>query len=611
MTEGAPKSTQQSESSQKNSDASTASAGTPAPTSATDEKKLSNKELKELKKKEKAAKRAAKKEASGISIEKQQQQAQSKREKKQYQREQQLNGKKAKNSATAQPIKVKKSTLFGHLETTEERRASLLAVTSAISSFKAAKITAAGLALPIAANAIAGSHAPTSSPLSASLSTSSQASSANASSEGSANDTNQLLASLSLDDESSLLPGTSSVIPNTIAESFNNPQLVSQVKELIANRELLHPATSLLTSHIASYKIVGSIPRCLAMLETFQIVIKDYKTPEGTTLSRNLTSYLSHQIDFLKKSRPLSVTMGNAIRWLKQEISLIDPSTPDLQAKEELCEKITQFAREKVEFADQLILENASQHIDNDSTILTYGCSKVLGELFIHNAVELNKKFQIIIVDSRPLFEGRKMADMLRSRGLNVMYVLITSLGTVFNMDIDYVFLGAHSILSNGFLYSRVGTAMLAMSAKRRNIPVLVCCESLKFSQRVQLDSVTFNELADPNDLVNIDSNNPVKRRSNHGFLLQRFIKEREQQNQSHPQETKNNGKANIASGENSNRKDNKPILADWQDFPTLNIFNIMYDLTPPEYIKKIITEFGALPPSSVPVILREYKGSA
>lgn len=611
MTEGAPKSTQQSESSQKNSDASTVSAGTPAPTPATDEKKLSNKELKELKKKEKAAKRAAKKEASGISIEKQQQQAQSKREKKQYQREQQLNGKKAKNSATAQPIKAKKSTLFGHLETTEERRASLLAVTSAISSFKAAKITAAGLALPIAANAIAGSHAPTSSPLSASLSTSSQASSANASSEGSANDTNQLLASLSLDDESSLLPGTSSVIPNTIAESFNNPQLVSQVKELIANRELLHPATSLLTSHIASYKIVGSIPRCLAMLETFQIVIKDYKTPEGTTLSRNLTSYLSHQIDFLKKSRPLSVTMGNAIRWLKQEISLIDPSTPDFQAKEELCEKITQFAREKVEFADQLILENASQHIDNDSTILTYGCSKVLGDLFIHNAVELNKKFQIIIVDSRPLFEGRKMADMLRSRGLNVMYVLITSLGTVFNMDIDYVFLGAHSILSNGFLYSRVGTAMLAMSAKRRNIPVLVCCESLKFSQRVQLDSVTFNELADPNDLVNIDSNNPVKRRSNHGFLLQRFIKEREQQNQSHPQETKNNGKANIASGENSNRNDNKPILADWQDFPTLNIFNIMYDLTPPEYIKKIITEFGALPPSSVPVILREYKGSA
>lgn len=611
MTEGAPKSTQQSESSQKNSDASTVSAGTLAPTPATDEKKLSNKELKELKKKEKAAKRAAKKEASGISIEKQQQQAQSKREKKQYQREQQLNGKKAKNSATAQPIKAKKSTLFGHLETTEERRASLLAVTSAISSFKAAKITAAGLALPIAANAIAGSHAPTSSPLSASLSTSSQASSANASSEGSANDTNQLLASLSLDDESSLLPGTSSVIPNTIAESFNNPQLVSQVKELIANRELLHPATSLLTSHIASYKIVGSIPRCLAMLETFQIVIKDYKTPEGTTLSRNLTSYLSHQIDFLKKSRPLSVTMGNAIRWLKQEISLIDPSTPDFQAKEELCEKITQFAREKVEFADQLILENASQHIDNDSTILTYGCSKVLGDLFIHNAVELNKKFQIIIVDSRPLFEGRKMADMLRSRGLNVMYVLITSLGTVFNMDIDYVFLGAHSILSNGFLYSRVGTAMLAMSAKRRNIPVLVCCESLKFSQRVQLDSVTFNELADPNDLVNIDSNNPVKRRSNHGFLLQRFIKEREQQNQSHPQETKNNGKANIASGENSNRNDNKPILADWQDFPTLNIFNIMYDLTPPEYIKKIITEFGALPPSSVPVILREYKGSA
>ena len=35
-----------------------------------------------------------------------------------------------------------------------------------------------------------------------------------------------------------------------------------------------------------------------------------------------------------------------------------------------------------------------------------------------------------------------------------------------------------------------------------------------------------------------------------------------------------------------------------------------MYDLTPPEYINKVITELGALPPSSVPVILREYKNA-
>ncbi|AGO10221.1 AaceriAEL322Wp [[Ashbya] aceris (nom. inval.)] len=573
-------------------------------TSVSEDHKLSNKELKELKKQEKAAKRAAKKQASGITIEQQQQQAQLKKEKKQQQREQQMSGaKKGRNGNPGIPVADKKSTLFGHLETTEERRASLLAVISAISSNGASKITATGLMIPTVASAMASSTAPA-------LAAGYTGAAGPANPEVSA----LAMASMSLEEESSFVPGLLSVLPIAIEEDFKNPQLVSSVKELVANKDMLHPAVVLLTSEFGAYKIVGSIPRCLAMLEVFQIVIREYKTPEGTTLSRNLTHYLSHQIDFLKKARPLSVTMGNAIRWLKQEISLIDPATSDVQAKELLCEKIAQFAREKVELADQLILENASQHIDNDSTILTYGCSKVLTDLFIYNAVDLGKNFNIIIVDSRPLFEGRKMAEVLRKRGLNITYVLITSLATIFSMDIDYVFLGAHSILSNGFLYSRVGTAMLAMSAKRRNIPVIVACESLKFSQRVQLDSVTFNELADPNILVDINTDNPVKRRSNKGFLLQRFVKESQSlMKQKDEQDTKQNknGKAKLLTDDNKKQDTDRAILADWQDLPSLNIYNIMYDLTPPEYIKKVVTEFGALPPSSVPVILREYKGSA
>lgn len=572
--------------------------------SESEDKKLSNKELKELKKKKKAAKRAASKQDNGISMEQQQQQAQLKKEKKQQQREQQQAVKKGRiNGKSGCSYARKKSTLFGHLETTDDRRASLFAVSGTICSNSVSKITASGLMLPVVNNSNMNTN------------TASQLGHAtnSMSGQGSCVDGSvHMFANMSLEEETSLLPGTSSVIPNTIENSLKNSLLISSVKELVANKDLLHPAVVRLTSEFASYKIVGSIPRCLAMLEVFQIVIRDYKTPTETTLSRNLTNYLSHQIDFMKKARPLSVAMGNAIRWLKQEISLIDPGTSDKKAKDKLCEMIAQFAREKIQLADQLILENASQHIDNNSTILTYGCSKVLTKLFVHNAVDLGKTFEIIIADSRPLFEGRKMAKNLRDKGLNITYVLITGLGTIFNMNIDHVILGANSILSNGFLYSRVGTAMLAMCAKRRNIPVLVCCESLKFSQRVQLDSVTFNELADPNMLADISSDNPVKRNGNNGFFLQKFVKEREDFLKQKKNDTKQN--ANYLPEEpvqNNFKPDSeKSILLDWQDLPNLNIFNMMYDLTSPEYIKKIITEFGALPPSSVPVILREYKGS-
>ncbi|CAI4062333.1 translation initiation factor eIF2B subunit delta SKDI_07G3330 [Saccharomyces kudriavzevii IFO 1802] len=621
------------------------------------EKKLTNKELKELKKQEKAAKRAAMKQANGMSIEQQQQQAQMKKEKKQSQREQQQKREqKLKNASKKKQNErsVKKSTLFGHLETTEERRATILALTSAVSSPKTSRITAAGLMIPVVASALSGSNVLTASSLtpmgsstasapaaavpasataptiapSTVLSAASTSTSTNTStaiqqeiSSSSASDVAKTLASISLEaGEFSVIPGISSVIPTVLEQSFDSSSLVSSVKELLLNKDLIHPSILLLTSHLAHYKIVGSIPRCIAMLEVFQIVIKDYQTPKGTTLSRNLTSYLSHQIDLLKKARPLSVTMGNAIRWLKQEISLIDPSTPDKAAKKDLCEKIGQFAKEKIELADQLIIDNASTQIENSTTIVTYGSSKVLAELLLHNAISLRKDIKVIVVDSRPLFEGRKMAETLRNAGVNVMYALITSLDTIFNMDVDYVFLGAHSILSNGFLYSRAGTAMLAMTAKRRNIPVLVCCESLKFSQRVQLDSVTFNELADPNDLVNIDYENPVERRGNKGALLKQFIKERRSEKKKLDLENKPKGnKTGSKNGSVEENKDtsnegdsnDKNILDGWQELPSLNIVNVLYDLTPPEYIKKVITEFGALPPSSVPVILREYKGSA
>ena len=57
------------------------------------------------------------------------------------------------------------------------------------------------------------------------------------------------------------------------------------------------------------------------------------------------------------------------------------------------------------------------------------------------------------------------------------------------------VFLGAHGLLANGFLMSRVGTALISLIAKARNVPVLVCCETYKFCDRVQTDSFVFNEL--------------------------------------------------------------------------------------------------------------------
>lgn len=61
--------------------------------------------------------------------------------------------------------------------------------------------------------------------------------------------------------------------------------------------------------------------------------------------------------------------------------------------------------------------------------------------------------------------------------------------------QVSKVFLGAHALLANGYVMSRVGTSQIALVAKAYNVPVLVCCETYKFCERVQTDSFVSNEL--------------------------------------------------------------------------------------------------------------------
>lgn len=103
--------------------------------------------------------------------------------------------------------------------------------------------------------------------------------------------------------------------------------LYSQPKQqsMIGASKDVHPAILALGLQYSSYAICGSTARMVAMLLAFKAVIADYQTPPGTSLARHLTNHhLSPQIEFLKSCRPLSISMGNAIRHLKD--STCDPN---------------------------------------------------------------------------------------------------------------------------------------------------------------------------------------------------------------------------------------------------------------------------------------------
>ena len=90
-----------------------------------------------------------------------------------------------------------------------------------------------------------------------------------------------------------------------------------------------------------------------------------------------------------------------------------------------------------------------------------------------------------------------------------------------------------------------------------------VCCETYKFTDRVLLDAICYNELGDPDELVGEPEQQPPP----------------------------------LPSGAR---------IADWRDVPTLKVLNLLYDVTPMQYVTMVVTEAGVIPPTSVPVIIRE-----
>lgn len=184
-----------------------------------------------------------------------------------------------------------------------------------------------------------------------------------------------------------------------------------------------------------------------------------------------------------------------------------------------------------------------------------------------------DKSFSVIIVDSRPILEGREMLRQLVNAGIKCSYVLINAVSYIMSKATK-VLLGAHSLLANGYVMSRAGTAQIALIARSYNKPVLVCCETYKFCERVQTDSIVHNEIGNLRCLMLMD------KKLSSSFLgdPEKVIK--------------------------INSYNESP-LKNWKINRYVTPLNLMYDVTPPDLVTAVVTELAILPCTSVPVILR------
>jgi translation initiation factor eIF-2B subunit delta len=150
---------------------------------------------------------------------------------------------------------------------------------------------------------------------------------------------------------------------------------------------------------------------------------------------------------------------------------------------------------------------------------------------------------------------GKNLLLSLTSHSIACTYVHLPALPSVLPRA-SLVLLGTSALLSNGALYARAGTASVALLANARAVPVVVCCETYKFGEKVQLDAVVANEMGETRELLKTGTNHPLKE-TVAGELPQ-----------------------------------------------AMQLINLLYDLTPPELVSAVCTEVSPVAATLLPLSL-------
>ncbi|KAL0249245.1 hypothetical protein GEMRC1_004478 [Eukaryota sp. GEM-RC1] len=327
----------------------------------------------------------------------------------------------------------------------------------------------------------------------------------------------------------------------------------------------VHPSIIAVGLKSAQHVLRRGRERSVAMLDALRDLVTDLECSPKEPFLSTLLQALELSERFLSACRPLAPAQLSIIQYIKLFMSNLRQN--DDKARGSLARYIEEFKELRVYSAASVISQGLKEKVRSNDVILTYGASTTVIESLINIAQSIPIK--VIITDSRSNGDGFNAVTSLSAADVPVTFCLLSGLHYVLS-DVTKVVLGVSALLYNGAAIGMCGTASVATLSHSLNLPVIVLCESYRFMDWSQLDSITWNEIGDPRSLVIEDV--PASASSSRPTA-------------------------------NSERS-----LKGWEVKKNLELLNLVYDVTPTEFIDMIVSEMGPTGPSSVPTIIREFK---
>lgn len=287
---------------------------------------------------------------------------------------------------------------------------------------------------------------------------------------------------------------------------------------------------------IKDIKIQGATDVCIATMEILKLLAIEYKNL-NTNVFIDKIEKTGIKMAIVRQTEPMS---QNAVKYVIHNLKNKTPKTTN-----EAIEKINKYCDEFIKLIksnDQNIVKNGANIINPNNKILTHCHSSAVEKILINSK---SKNIRVFNTETRPLFQGRIMAENLTKAGIDTT-MLVDSAADFFiskhsgKLMMDKVIIGCDSISWNGSVANKIGSYGIGLACKCNNTPLYIA-----------------------GNLLKVDSDNVI----------------------------------NIEIREDSEiwKKRDK----------TFDIINLSFDYVPAEFITGIICEFGIIKPSEVKKIVQ------
>ena len=206
-------------------------------------------------------------------------------------------------------------------------------------------------------------------------------------------------------------------------------------------------------------------------------------------------------LDFLNQvdaARPSMVILQNISQRLRGVIS------EDVDSVSNAINDMINLLLQEMALSEQLIFERTKVFCQkhNICSVLTHSRSSTV-EYALRRLGKAGTLSSLICTESRPLNEGVALANAL-STSINTTIIVDALTDTVMN-QCDCVLLGADAMDKHGNILNKIGSRLLALSAKDHGVPVICLAEAMKIhpKKRVTSLSAEFHSASELGHLLN------------------------------------------------------------------------------------------------------------